>query len=281
MARSIDLNADLGEGVGDDVAMLGVVTSASIATGAHAGGGAVLRDAVLAAARRDVAIGAHPAYRDRAGFGRASGLAVLRQQPDSRQAFVADLVGQVRVVAAEAEYHGAHLDHVKPHGSLYNEAVVDALAAELVGRAVVATSDELGRAVAVMTQPGGCLAVWAAAAGLPVLAEGFADRGYESTGRLVPRRRPGGVHTSVEVMVAQALDLARGRVRAVGGDQVPIEVVSLCLHGDTPGAVAAARAVRGALEADGWLVAAPRRGNDEGAGPGGAGPGGAGPGGAG
>ena len=257
----IDLNADLGEGVGDDAALLGIVTSASIATGAHAGGGDVLRQAVADCVRRGVAVGAHPSYRDRVGFGRRSVLDVLRVDAGGRAAFAADLVGQILAVADEARRWGVPLAHVKAHGALYNEAVADPLAAEIVVSAVREVARRLGVAPALLTQPGGVLARLAERAGLEVWAEGFVDRGYLASGRLVPRGSPGALVAGAEAMSAQAVGLASGRVRAVDGEDgqwVRLEVVTLCVHGDTPDAVHAARRVRAALEHAGWQVAAPR-----------------------
>jgi len=253
----IDLNADLGEGVGDDAALLSLVTSANIATGAHAGGGGVLDSAVAGAAARGVAVGAHPSYRDRAGFGRTSGLAGLRSSREARAGFIADLADQVMAVTAAADRHGVPLTHVKPHGALYNEAVVDRLAAEVVVEAVDRVVRGCGYPVAVLTQPGGALGSAARSAGLSVVAEGFVDRRYTAAGRLVARDEPGAVLSDVDAMVAQATGLAAGRVRTVGGDMLALQVDSLCVHGDTPGAVAAAQAVRAALVAAGWQIAAP------------------------
>ena len=252
----MDLNADLGEGMGDDEALLDIVTSANIATGAHAGGGPVLRRAVAAAAERGVGIGAHPSYRDRRGFGRASHQPALDADPQARVAFIADLVEQMLLVAREAHRHGQHMSHVKAHGALYNDAVRDVGAAEILIAAVERVTARLGYAVAVMTQPGGVLARHADVRGLDVIAEGFADRGYTHDGRLMARGAPGAVHVELEVMVAQALDLARGRVRPPGGPPIDLQVGSLCVHGDTPGAVAAARSIRAALEQGGWKVRA-------------------------
>lgn len=257
--RWLDLNADVGEAVADDEALLGIVTSASIATGAHAGGGAVLGRAVAAALEHDVAIGAHPSYRDRAGFGRASHLDVLQRDPSARSHLVADLTSQILLVASQAERRGAALAHVKAHGALYNEAVRDPVAAQVVMESVQGAAQALGYPIAVMTQPGGELARAAGGHGLLVLAEGFADRGYLHSGQLVPRGQPGAVHHGVDAMVAQALELADGHVAPVDGDRVAIAVDSLCVHGDTPDAVAAARAIRSALEDRGWRVAAPGR----------------------
>lgn len=256
-AMRIDLNADLGEGVGDDDALLAIVTSANIATGAHAGGGAVLRRAVALAVQREVAIGAHPSYRDRAGFGRDSHLDVLHRDASARSHLVADLVEQVLLVAREAESHGAALAHVKAHGSLYNEAVADLVAAQIVTDAVLGAERVLGYPVAVLTQPGGALDHTASGRGLVVIAEGFADRAYHRTGQLVPRAEPGAVHAGTEAMVAQALALAAGHVDSVDGQRIAVSVGSLCVHGDTPLAVAASTAIRAALESRGWQVAAP------------------------
>lgn len=186
----IDLNADLGEDVGDDDALLTIVSSANIATGAHAGGGQVLVRAVAAAVDRGVAIGAHPSYRDRAGFGRASRLGQTRRDPAARRQFVSDLVEQVLLVAREAERNGARLAHVKAHGSLYNEAVRDLEAARILAESVRRVAQVLDFPVPVMTQPGGELANLAESMGIQVIAEGFADRGYLGDGRLVTRGSP-------------------------------------------------------------------------------------------
>lgn len=252
----MDLNADLGEGMPHDDSLLGIVTSANIATGAHAGGGSVLRRAVAAASELGVCIGAHPSYRDRAGFGRASMLAGLVVDRKARADFVEDLVDQVLQVAHEAHGHGRVLSHVKAHGALYNEAVRDRRAAQIVVEAIDAVVSRLGYPVAVMTQPGGELATQAADRGLTVITEGFADRGYSRDGRLVGREHPRALHAEVSAMVTQALDLARGRVVPVNGPSVELRVDSLCVHGDTEGAVQAARAIRLALQDGGWRVAA-------------------------
>ena len=158
------------------------------------------------------------------------------------------------MVAQEAERHQVTLAHVKAHGSLYNEAVHDPVAAQVVVDAVLGAELRLGYRVAVVTQPGGELAALAAGRGLTVLFEGFADRAYARAGQLVGRSRPGAVLGEIESMVAQALDLAAGHVTPIDGPRIAVAVDSLCVHGDTPGAVAAARAIRAALEQQGWLV---------------------------
>jgi UPF0271 protein len=258
-AVRIDLNADLGEGVGDDEALLAVVTSANVATGAHAGGGALLARTVRSAIAHGVRVGAHPSYRDRQGFGRRSQLEQLRHDPAARHALVADLVEQVLVVHSATQRHGAGLSHVKAHGALYNDAVADEGAARLVAEAALRVSERLGQAMALTTQPGGALAELAGSMGLPVLAEGFVDRGYLPGGGLQPRDRPGAVLDDVPAMVAQALDLAGGEVSTVTGDRIGLRVDTLCVHGDTPDAVHAAHAIRSALGEAGWQLAAPVR----------------------
>ena len=254
----IDLNADLGEGMGDDEALLDIVTSANIATGAHAGGGAVLTS------RR--CRGGTTGGRDRRPplVSRSRRLRPgLAPRPccasdvSARSHLVGDLVEQILVVAREAERHGVTLAHVKAHGSLYNEAVHDPVAAQVVADAVLGAEHRLGYPVAVMTQPGGELAALASGQGVTVLGEGFADRAYVSTGQLVGRSEPGAVLGDIESMVAQALDLAAGHVTPIDGPRIAVAVDSLCVHGDTPGAVAAARAIRAALEQQGWLVVSP------------------------
>jgi 5-oxoprolinase (ATP-hydrolysing) subunit A len=253
----IDLNADLGEGMADDATLLEVVTSANVATGAHAGGGRLLERTVAAAVAGGVAVGAHPSYRDRAGFGRRSLLESLRHDPGVRAAFVADLVEQVLAVAHAAGRAGGALGHVKAHGALYNEAVLDPLAAAVVTEAVQVAAQRCGCPLAVVTQPAGVLAEVAAAAGLVVHAEGFVDRGYRPDGGLVPRGTPGALLPDVPAMVEQALALAGGSVATADGGRIALAVDTLCVHGDTPQALAAARAVRDALEAAGWQVVAP------------------------
>ena len=253
----IDLNADLGEGMGDDRALLSIVTSANVATGAHAGGGELLRETVAAAVAAGVSVGAHPSYRDRTGFGRRSMLATLRAEPSGVRRLVADLAAQVLLVCAETERWGVPLAHVKAHGALYNDAVRDERAADLLVEAVEEASRQCGYDLAVLTQPTGALAGRGRAAGLRVLDEGFVDRAYDSSGALVGRDRAGAVHVEVSTMVAQALGLAHGRVHAVDGSSLDLSVDSLCVHGDTLGAVRAAREVRAALEADGWMLRPP------------------------
>lgn len=221
--RWIDLNADLGEEVTDDAALLAVVTSANVACGYHAGSPAIMRAVCTEAAARAVAVGAQVSYADREGFGR-----VAREVPDDvLREQVADQVGVLSTIAAEC---GTAVRYLKPHGALYHRVVDDPVQAA----AVLAGSGDLP----VLGMPGALLEL-ARAAGRAVFGEGFPDRGYTPQGRLVPRGAPGALVEAEGDIVAQALRLAPG-------------VDSLCLHGDSPGAVGHARAVRQGLEDAGW-----------------------------
>lgn len=247
----IDLNADLGETVdgvptGDDAAMFALISSASIACGGHAGDAASMRIAVAQAVPRCVAIGAHPSYPDRAGFGRtrlAMTAPALRDSLDT----------QLAALAAA----GADIRYVKPHGALYHAVRDDRAHAHALVGAVVALSDTLGRAVPLLGLEGE-IAVAAARAGLPFRREAFLDRGYRADGSLVGRDEPGALLHDPALVAARAVRLAReGVVDAIDGTPVAADAASLCLHGDSPGAVAMARAVRAALDAEGIAVAAP------------------------
>ncbi|WP_166391592.1 5-oxoprolinase subunit PxpA [Nocardioides ochotonae] len=222
---TVDLNADLGEEVTDDTALLGVVTSANVACGYHAGNAAIMRAVCEEAATRGVSIGAQVSYDDRENFGRVArdvASRVLREQ-------VADQVGTLAQIAAAA---GTTVRYVKPHGALYHRVIVDAAQAG----AVLEGSGDLP----VLGMPGHLLD-GARAAGRRVLHEGFPDRGYGADGRLLPRGLPGALLEDVAEIAAQAVRLA-GRVDSV------------CVHGDSPGAVAHAHAVRRALEESGHVL---------------------------
>jgi len=234
----MDLNADLGEGfgawrLGDDDALLDVVTSANVACGFHAGDPSTMRRVCARAADRGVAVGAQVGYRDLAGFGRRR----IDYDPDELRD---DLLYQVAALDGFCRIAGDRVRYVKPHGALYNTATVD----EVQASAIVASIVDYDPTLPVLCLPTSVLARVAAAAGLPVVAEGYADRAYLPDGTLVPRRQPGAVLSSVDDVVAQALRLA--------GEGT---VGSLCLHGDTPGAVAMAERVRSALHEAGVPVA--------------------------
>ncbi|MDO9497118.1 MAG: 5-oxoprolinase subunit PxpA [Nocardioides sp.] len=223
--RRVDLNADLGEEVTDDVALLAVVTSANVACGYHAGTPAIMRAVCAEAVRLGVSVGAQVSYADREGFGRRRtdvAVTVLREQ-------VADQVGTLASIAAS---EGTEVRYVKPHGALYHRVIEDVEQA----RAVLAGSGTLP----LLGMPGALLRL-AVEAGRAVWHEGFPDRAYDDAGRLVPRHRPGAVLDDGERIAAQALTLAS-------------RVDSLCVHGDEPDAVANARDVRRVLEAAGWTL---------------------------
>jgi UPF0271 protein len=235
----VDLNADLGEGfgawrLGDDEALLDIVTSANVACGFHAGDPSTMRRVCAAAAERGVAIGAQVGYRDLAGFGRRR----IDYDPDELRD---DLLYQIGALDAFARLAGSRVSYVKPHGALYNTAVRE----EGQAGAVVAAVAAFDRSLPVLGLPGSALLRLADGAGLRPVEEGFADRRYRPDGTLAPRTEPGALLTGAEEVVAQALRLATGTGR----------VASLCLHGDTPGAVTLAGAVRAALEAEGVRLA--------------------------
>ncbi|GIG61074.1 UPF0271 protein [Longispora fulva] len=237
----MDLNADLGEGYGrwhltDDEALLDVVTSANVACGFHAGDPSIMRRVCAAAADRGVRIGAQVSYRDLAGFGRRA----MDVPADELADEVTYQIGALRVFAEAA---GGTVSYVKPHGALYNRVVDDPTQAA----AVVAGIVRAGGRLPVLGLPGSALHEAAGAAGLPTVAEAFADRAYTARGTLVPRGTPGAV-LEPEAAVAQALGIAReSRVTAVTGEVVVVEARSICVHGDSPGAVAVGRAIRAAL----------------------------------
>ncbi|MET9505316.1 5-oxoprolinase subunit PxpA [Streptomyces sp. NPDC006622] len=247
----IDLNADLGEGFGrwrltDDEQLLSVVTSANVACGFHAGDAVTMRRVCGLAAERGVTIGAQVSYRDLAGFGRRA----MDVPPAELAAEVAYQIGALEVFARAA---GARVAYVKPHGALYNRVVRDEeQAAAVVDGVLLADA-----ALPVLGLPGSRLLAVAAAAGLPAVTEAFADRAYADDGTLVPRGREGAVITDPDAVVERSVTLARlGEVTSHAGARIEVRARSLCLHGDTPGAVELARRVRRRLEESGVRVAA-------------------------
>ncbi|MFD9977796.1 LamB/YcsF family protein [Streptomyces sp. NPDC059017] len=248
---SIDLNADLGEGFGrwrltDDEELLSVVTSANVACGFHAGDAATMRRVCALATERGVRIGAQVSYRDLAGFGRRP----MDVPADELAAEVAYQIGALEVFARAA---GARVSYVKPHGALYNRVVHDEQQAEAVVAGVMLTGERLP----LLGLPGSVLHTIAEKAGLPVVTEAFADRAYTVDGTLVPRGRAGAVLTDADAVVERSVSMARfGVVTSHCGRSVGVRARSLCLHGDTEGAVALARRVRGRLEESGVRVEA-------------------------
>ena len=249
--RVIDLNADLGEGFGawtsgDDEALLDVVTSASIACGFHAGDPNTMRRLCRHATGKGVAIGAHVGYRDLAGFGRRA-MAVACED------LVNDVIYQIAALDGFARVAGGRVSYVKPHGALYNTAVADPEQAA----AVVEAIHRYDPTLSLLALPDSQLLKAAGARGLTPVAEAFADRAYDHQGRLAPRGTPGAVLRKRETIVERALGMViSGRVTAIDGSSVPVWPRSLCVHGDTPGAVAVARGIRDALLATGTVLAA-------------------------
>ncbi|HEY2795638.1 MAG TPA: 5-oxoprolinase subunit PxpA [Micromonosporaceae bacterium] len=245
----MDLNADLGEGfgvwrLGDDDGLLDVVTSANVACGFHAGDAATMRRVCVRAAERGVAIGAQVSYRDLAGFGRRR----IEYDPDDLRD---ELIYQLAALDGIAHVAGTHVAYLKPHGALYNSVVWD----QAQANAVVAAVAEYRYDLPILGLPGSVLLRAADDAGLATVAEGFADRGYRPDGTLVPRTESAALITRPDEVVAQAVRMATtGGVVAVDGTPVATPVQSICLHGDTPSAVALAHAVRQALTSAGVTV---------------------------
>jgi UPF0271 protein len=248
--RSIDLNADLGEGfgayrAGDDEGLLRVVTSANVACGFHAGDPLVMRRAVAQAAERGVVVGAHPGYPDLLGFGRRD----LAASPEEVSAYVLYQVGALSAFCTAA---GTRLRYVKPHGALYNRAARDPSTARAIAEGVRLADPSL----VLLALAGSEMIRAGEAAGIRVAAEAFVDRAYLPTGELVPRSQPGATLHDVEEVSARAVRMAReGTVTAIDGSVLLVRPDSLCVHGDNPEAPAIVRAVRARLEAEGITVA--------------------------
>lgn len=242
----IDLNADLGEGfgvwrLGDDDAMLEIVTSANVACGFHAGDPAGLLRVCRSAAARGVRIGAQVSYRDLAGFGR-------RFIDLAAEDLIADVVYQIGALQAIARASGSVVSYVKPHGALYNTIVTNHEQAAAVAEAVRLVDGGLP----VLGMAGSAFFDEAARRGLRTVAEAFADRAYRPDGRLVSRREPGAVlHDPAAIAERVATMVASGQVTAIDGSDIDVSVESVCVHGDSPGAVQIATAVRDRLTAAG------------------------------
>ena len=249
--KRIDLNADLGESfgiytLGNDVALLEQITSASIACGFHAGDPGTMARTVEAAAAQNVALGAHPGLPDLAGFGRRE----MAVSPEDVRDLVAYQIGALNAFAVR---YGLGLQHVKPHGALYAMAERDPQIADAVARAV----QEAGAALVLVGRSGGRLTAAGRARGQRVAEEVFADRAYQPDGSLTPRSQPGAVLSEAEDVTARAVRLAReGVFAAVDGTDLALAADTICIHGDSPGAATLARAVRRALEAEDVAVRA-------------------------
>lgn len=248
--RQIDLNSDLGEGfgpwaMGDDAAMLALVTSANIACGGHASDPETMFATLAMAAARGVSVGAHPGYADREGFGRR----LIPMSPAEITRMVAAQIGALKGVAALA---GVPVGYVKAHGALANHAADNRPAAEAIVAAARAISPDL----AVLAISGTELELAARALGQPVFSEIFADRAYLPNGRLVPRSRPDAMIPEATAAADRLLAfLDTGLMPVVGGDPIPLAAQSICIHGDSPHAVAMAREIRARLSAAGVRLA--------------------------
>jgi UPF0271 protein len=247
----VDLNSDLGESygawkMGDDKAMLAIVSSANVACGFHAGDPLTVLATLREAAARGVAVGAHVSYPDRVGFGR-------RRMDVAPAELTADVIYQIGALQGLAAAAGTRVRYVKPHGALYNTIADDAVQAD----AVIAGIRAIDPSLTLMALAGAPILQRARAAGLRVVAEAFADRAYTPTGALVSRRDPGAVLHDPEEVAARMLRLATdGVIEAADGSELRLEAQSICVHGDSPAAVAMARSIRERL-ADAGVAIAP------------------------
>jgi 5-oxoprolinase (ATP-hydrolysing) subunit A len=245
----IDLNADVGESygawvMGDDEALVPLVTSVNVACGAHAGDPLVMQRTVALAHRHGVAVGAHPGYPDRDGFGRRA-IGITNDE------LRASLLAQLGALSALARVLGTSLGHVKLHGALYHRAARD----EQVAGLVIRVLQDFDPQLVLVALAGSRLVQLARSSGLRVAAEAFADRAYESDGSLRSRGLPGAVLGSAEAAAEQAISIATlGRVAAHDGTMIEVHAQTLGVHGDTPGVAEYARAIRLALEEAGVAV---------------------------
>lgn len=250
MHSVIDLNSDLGEGygawkMGDDAAMLGIVSSANVACGFHAGDPLTILATLRGAAQNGVVVGAHVSYPDRVGFGR-------RPMDVTPEELTADVIYQIGALQGLAAAAGTRVRYVKPHGALYNTIAQDARQAGAVIRAILTVDPSL----ILMGLAGAPVLEQARAAGLATVAEAFADRAYRPDGQLLSRREPGAVLHDPNLVAARMVRLAQeGVVEAVDGSTLRLAAGSICVHGDSPDAVAMARAIRVALTRQGVTIA--------------------------
>jgi UPF0271 protein len=243
----VDLNSDLGEGAGHDEEILDLVSSANIACGFHAGDHASIFASIQQATQRGVALGAHPSFPDRDNFGRTE----MTMPPAEVYSAVAYQIGAFHALARAA---GGRMNHVKPHGALYNMAVRDRALADVIANAIFALDPQL-----ILFAPvGSHLDVAALDLGLETASEVFADRNYLADGSLVPRSRTDAfVHDPIEAAERIIRMLSEGKVRAVDGSDVSVQAATVCVHGDNPQAVAFVREVRKRLEFEEVVIAAP------------------------
>ena len=250
MVKSVDINADMGESfgvyrMGDDAAMLKIVSSANVACGFHAGDPLVMHDTVSLARAGGVDVGAHPSFLDLWGFGRRP---IHGEHPDDLEKMI---VYQVGALQAMAKVVGHRVTHVKPHGALSNMSAIDRDLATALARAVRAVDREM----IVVALPGSALESAAGRFQLRVAREIYADRAYDDEGQLVSRKLPGAVLHDAEEAARRVLSFVDdGAIRSVTGKRIPVQVDTICVHGDNPSAVAMARRVRELLEEAGIVI---------------------------
>jgi UPF0271 protein len=247
----MDINSDLGESfgaysIGHDAGLMHAITSANVAAGFHAGDPSVLRDTIRMAKENGVAVGAHPGFPDLVGFGRRELNVTPREAEDM-------VLYQVAAVAGVAAAEGVNVQHVKPHGALFNMAVRNAELSAAIARAVAA----FDRRLILFGLPGSEILNAGRAAGLRVAAEVFADRAYEPDGSLASRRKAGSVIHDPDAVVARAVRMVKERtIVAIDGSAIAVEADTICVHGDTPGSDALAAKIRAGLQAAGVTVKA-------------------------
>lgn len=250
MNRVIDLNADMGEYADDaqrdiEAALMPMISSCSIACGGHAGDETTMKATARLAHRCDVSIGAHPAYPDREGFGRRS------LSYDANE-LTQNLAQQISALKAVLDFEKLTMKHVKPHGALYNDAAKD----ERLAVCVIDAVKTVQHAVTIVGPPGSMLEAAARAAGFAFAAEGFVDRLYQANGALTPRGETGAVIADIAARARQALAIARGDSIEAADGKLQLNVRTLCIHSDSPGAVETASATRAALERDSVTIRA-------------------------
>jgi 5-oxoprolinase (ATP-hydrolysing) subunit A len=249
MKFSVDLNADLGEGSGHDAELFELISSSNIATGFHAGDPSSMFDSICAAKEKGVAVGAHPSFVDRENFGRKE---IAVPTPE----LFAQLVYQLGAFQSMALAAGLRPNHVKPHGALYNMAVRDEKMAEAIGHAIMAVDSSL----MLFAPANSAMERAARKAGVEIAREIFADRNYLNDGWLVPRTRPDALLHDPKQAAERVLRMLReGKVRSIEGRDIDVRGETICVHGDTPGAVDFARELRTQLENEGVKIRAPKR----------------------
>jgi 5-oxoprolinase (ATP-hydrolysing) subunit A len=249
--KRIDLNCDMGESfgtytIGMDAEVMVHITSANIACGFHAGDPLVMDRTVKTAKEKGVGIGAHPGYPDLLGFGR-------RPMACTREEITQYVIYQAGALNGFCRAHGATLQHVKPHGALYLDAVENDTVARGVADGILAVDPDL-LFVALAGKKGESMRRMGAKLGLKVVYEAFPDRAYTPEGTLLSRKQPGAVISDPDEVARRALDMANGYVIAVDGTRIDLEVHSLCVHGDNPAAVALVKTIRNTLEDNGIQV---------------------------